>query len=84
MSGIFIYYHLYAYFHLDFQGVKRFPHMFFVDIDTLKKRVTNSINGLYYVVTVSKAKQIQFKDKQTIYQYSTNFEIKLRLKKDIL
>lgn len=58
--------------------------MFFVDIDTLKKRVTNSINGLYYVVTVSKAKQIQFKDKQTIYQYSTNFEIKLRLKKDIL
>lgn len=45
--------------------------MFFVDIDTLKKRVTNSINGLYYVVTVSKAKQIQFKDKQTIYQYST-------------
>ena len=62
--------------------------MFFVDIDSLKKRVTNSINGLYYVVTVSKAKQIQFKDKQTIYQYSTKietfFEIKLRLKKDIL
>ena len=48
--------------------------MFFVDIDTLKKRVTNSINGLYYVVTVSKAKQIQFKDKQTIYQYSTKIE----------
>ena len=56
--------------------------MFFVDIDTLKKRVTNSINGLYYVVTVSKAKQIEFKDKQTIYQYSTKIETFSKLNLD--
>ena len=64
----------YAYFHLDFQGVERFPYMFFVDIETLMKRVTNSINGLYYVVSASKAKQIQFIHKHTIYQYPTKIK----------
>ena len=48
--------------------------MFFVDIDTLMKRVTDSINGLYYVVSASKAKQIQFKDKHSIYQYPTKIK----------